>query len=90
MSDQMISISREELNTLMREAAREGARAALAEVGLHDDTAPHDVRELRNLIDSWRSAKKTIGSTIIKTVTTAALLFIAGAVAMKMGLGGGN
>jgi 2-iminoacetate synthase ThiH len=85
-----VVLTREELDVLVREAAREGARQALAEVGLHDDTAPHDIRELRNLIDSWRSAKKTIGSTILKTLTTAALLFIAGAVAMKMGFGGGN
>lgn len=93
MSEQVVHLTREELNSLMKEAAREGARAALAEVGLHDDTAPDDMRELRNLIDSWRSAKKTIGSTIIKATTTAVLIFLAGAVAMKMGLGadiGGN
>ena len=58
MSEQVVHLTREELNSLMKEAAREGARAALAEVGLHDETAPDDMRELRNLIDSWRSAKR--------------------------------
>ena len=58
MADQPIQITREELNTLMREAAREGARAALSEVGLNDEEAGQDVRELRNLIESWRSSKK--------------------------------
>ena len=85
-----VILTREELDVLVREAAREGARQALAEVGLHDDTAPNDVRELRNLIDSWRSAKKTIGSTILKMATSAILIFIAAAVAVKLGFGPGD
>lgn len=88
-----IDLDNDELKALLVLAAKDGARQALAEVGLHDETAPDDMRELRNLIDSWRSAKKTIGSTIIKATTTAVLIFLAGAVAMKMGLGadiGGN
>ena len=90
MADQPIQITREELNTLMREAAREGARAALSEVGLNDEEAGQDVRELRNLIESWRSSKKIIGSTVLKMVTTGVLIFIAAAVAMKMGIGSGE
>ena len=88
-----IDLDNDELKALLVLAAKDGARQALAEVGLHDETASDDMRELRNLIDSWRSAKKTIGSTIIKATTTAVLIFLAGAVAMKMGLGadiGGN
>lgn len=90
MADQPIQITREELNTLMREAAREGARAALSEVGLNDEEAGQDVRELRNLIESWRSSKKIIGSTVLKMITTGVLIFIAAAVAMKMGIGSGE
>ena len=90
MADQPIQITREELNTLMREAAREGARAALSEVGLSDEEAGQDVRELRNLIESWRSSKKIIGSTVLKMITTGVLIFIAAAVAMKMGIGSGE
>lgn len=85
MSD-VVSLTREELQALMREAAREGARTALAEVGLSDGDAGTDIRELRNLIDSWRSAKKDIGSTILKVATSAILIFIAAAVAMKFGI----
>ena len=85
-----VVLTRDELNILVKEAAREGARQALAEVGLHDDTAPNDVRELRNLIDSWRSAKKTIGSTVLKMATSAILIFIVAAVAMKLGFGPGE
>ena len=82
---EVVSLAREELQALMREAAREGARTALAEVGLSDGDARTDIRELRNLIDSWRSAKKDIGSTILKVSTSAILIFIAAAVAMKFG-----
>ena len=82
----VVSLTREELQSLMRDAAREGARAALTEVGLSDGDAGTDIRELRNLIDSWRSAKKDIGSTILKLVTSGFLIFIAAAVAMKFGI----
>lgn len=85
MSD-VVSLTREELKSLMRDAAREGARTALAEVGLSDGDAGTDIRELRNLIDSWRSAKKDIGSTMLKLVTSGVLIFIAAAVAMKFGI----
>lgn len=80
-----VNLSPEELKTLLSEAAREGARKALSEVGLHDEDASDDVRELRNLIDSWRSAKATIGNTVLRLITTAVLVFIAGALAMKLG-----
>lgn len=80
-----VSLSQDELKSLLAEAARDGARKALSEVGLHDEDASQDVRELRNLIDSWRSAKATIGNTVLRLITTAVLVFIAGALAMKLG-----
>ena len=83
---EVVSLTREELKSLMRDAAREGARTALTEVGLSDGDAGTDIRELRNLIDSWRSAKKDIGSTILKVSSSAILIFIAAAVAMKFGI----
>lgn len=88
MSDQpvVLTLTKDELNSLMKEAAREGARQALAEVGLHDEHAHSDIHELRTLMDSWRSTKKTIGSTVIKLGTSAVLLFLAAAVAMKLGI----
>ena len=90
MSDEPVYITREELSILMHQAAKDGAKQALAEVGLNDPSAGQDVRELRNLIESWRSSKKIIGSTVLKMVTTGVRIFIAAAVAMKMGIGSGE
>ena len=58
-----------ELAALLDQAAEKGARRALESVGLHDDNAGNDVRDLRNLIDGWRSAKKSALDAFAKWVT---------------------
>ena len=63
-----------EMEAMIEKAAAAGARTALREVGLSDEDANSDVRELRNLLDSFRSAKRTVGKTIIQGLTT---LFLA-------------
>lgn len=59
-----------EMESMIEKAAVAGARTALREVGLSDDDANSDVRELRNLLDSFRSAKRTVGKTIVQAITT--------------------
>tara|TARA_B100000214_G_scaffold364725_1_gene331652 strand:- start:710 stop:979 length:270 start_codon:yes stop_codon:yes gene_type:complete len=81
-----IDLDNDELKALLRQAAKEGARQALSEVGLDGEDAQEDIKELRNLIDSWRSAKKTMGQTVLKIVTSSVLIFIALAVFMKLGI----
>ena len=81
-----IDLDNDELKALLRQAAKEGARQALSEVGLDGEDAQEDIKELRNLIDSWRSAKKTMGQTALKIVTSSVLIFIALAVFMKLGI----
>lgn len=66
-----------ELNRLLDEAAERGAKRALERLGLHDDEAGNDIRDLRNLIDSWRSARKTVLSTIAQWATMCILGAIA-------------
>ena len=63
-----------EMEAMIERAAEAGARKALREVGLSDDDANSDVKELRNLLDSFRSAKRTVGKTIVQALTT---LFLA-------------
>lgn len=77
-------ITKSELILLINDAAATGARKALFDIGLHDDNAIHDVKELRNLLDSWRDTKRSIKSTIVKALTVALLGFIAGASALKI------
>jgi hypothetical protein len=69
---------------LIEEAAEAGARKALARVGLQDDDAIHDVRELRNLLDVWRLTRTTIGQTITRVVTTFVLGALAAGLVMKL------
>jgi hypothetical protein len=53
----------------LRKIVREETRSALKEVGLHDDHAGDDVRDLRSLITDWRSIKKTIWQTVARVGT---------------------
>lgn len=66
------------LKTLLAEAAREGARQALAEIGLHDEEAVADVRDLRQFITALRLMKKgawgAVGGVVGKVVLLALLV----------------
>jgi hypothetical protein len=75
-----VNMTPEEFEAMLDRAAKKGARAALEELGLHDQNAEKDLEEIRNLLTSWRDTKKAIWSTIVKVVTVAVLTFIAGAV----------
>jgi len=58
----------------LRQIVREEMKSVLKEVGLHDDDAGNDVRDLRSLITDWRGMKKTIWQTIARAGT----LFVLG------------
>ena len=73
----MIDISPDELARLLDEAAEKGARRALESVGLHDDEAGQDIRDLRTLIDGWRSAKRSALEALVKWITVGFLGLIA-------------
>jgi hypothetical protein len=67
----------EELDILMERAAEQGAERALSKIGLHDEKAGQDIREVRDLLESWRDTKKTIAQTVAKIITTAILTLVA-------------
>jgi hypothetical protein len=50
----------------------------LKEIGLHDDDAGDDVRELRSLLVDWKGMKTTIWHTIARAGT----LFVLGVLAL--------
>ena len=58
----------------LRTIVREEMKSVLKEVGLHDDDAGNDVRDLRSLITDWRGIKKTIWQTVARAGT----LFVLG------------
>ena len=75
----------------LRTIVREETRQALKEVGLADDNAGDDVRDLRSLITDWRSLKKTIWHTVARAGTLFVLgLLMLGAWARINGGGGGE
>jgi hypothetical protein len=77
-----VTITAAELEAMLARAAEAGAKKALAGVGLHDDDAQRDVRDLRDLIESWRDAKREIGRTLARMLTTALLAALAAGAAV--------
>ncbi len=78
-------MTEKELEEIIRQAAHEGAVQALREVGLSDEEAYDDVKELRGLLDAWRATKITVGQTVARIITTAVLTALA--VGIYMGWG---
>jgi len=83
MSD--IKLTPEDLEEMLDNAARRGAKEALRSIGLLDDDAAKDIIEMRSLLEAWRDTRKSVWSTVVKVTTVALLTFIAGAVWMTMG-----
>ena len=80
-----MSISPEELEDMLDRAAKRGAKAALREVGLHDDEARKDIQEMRSLLEAWRDTRRGVWSTIVKMSTVAVITFIAASLWMQIG-----
>ncbi len=80
-----IKLSSEEVEEMLDNAARRGAKEALRSIGLLDDAAAKDIIEMRSLLEAWRDTRRSIWSTVVKLATVGVLTFIAGAVWMTMG-----
>lgn len=78
VNETFTSISEERLKRMLTDAAKQGAQEALREVGLQDEEAGNDMRDLRNLIESWRTAKRTV----LRTFTQWVVIFILGLITM--------
>jgi len=87
--DGWISMPEDEFETLLAQAAERGARAALATVGLENGHAARDVRELRDLLDAWRAARRTAWQTFVRVLTTGLLAALLIGAAIKLKLMGG-
>jgi hypothetical protein len=74
---------------LLRQIIREEMKSVLKEIGLHDDDAGNDVRDLRSLITDWRGMKKVVWQTVARAGTVFVLgLLMLGAWAKFGGDGG--
>jgi hypothetical protein len=75
----------------LRQIVREEMKSVLKEVGLHDEDAGNDVRDLRSLITDWRGMKKVVWQTVARAGTMFVLgLLMLGAWAKLSGGGGGE
>lgn len=74
-----------ELELMIDRAAKKGAREALRDIGLYDDDARDDVREIRSLLEAWRDTKRTVGQTVARFLTMALLALLAAGAYMELG-----
>ncbi|PHZ84901.1 DUF6127 family protein [Paremcibacter congregatus] len=59
-------IAPELIYDLIEQASEEGARRALAQLGLSDGQAGTDITELRLLLDSWRDVRRTALQALVR------------------------
>lgn len=86
----MVVMPQDEFEQLLEQAAARGAKRALADVGLEGDDAAHDIRELRDLLDAFNTAKRTAWQTVIKIITTGFVLALIAGALLKIKLFGGQ
>ncbi len=80
-----IKLTTEELEDMLDRSAKRGAKLVLRELGLQDETAAVDIREIRSLLDTWRQTRLSIWNTFVKITTIAVFTFIGAAIWMKLG-----
>ena len=78
------TLSEAAIEAMIDRAAKRGAREALQEIGLQDDDACHDVRELRSILQAFRLVKRTVCQTMIRVITAAILMALMAAVALAL------
>jgi 2-iminoacetate synthase ThiH len=67
--EKQIVISEAELAQILAQAAEIGARKVLDEIGLHDDEAKDDIRDLRSILSSFRVAKSECWKVLWRWIT---------------------
>jgi hypothetical protein len=75
--EKVYHLSELELHRLIQEAATCGAKKALADIGLHDEQAAADIRDMRSLIDGYRIARKGFLSAFGKIIAVGVLALLA-------------
>jgi hypothetical protein len=85
----MLLLRKEDFDDLLDRAAERGAERCLAHLGLENGHAARDIKELRDLLDAWRDARRTAWQTTIRVVTTAILAVLLVGAAIKLKLMGG-
>lgn len=89
-ADDTLLMRRDDFEDLLDRAAEKGAERVLAHLGLENGRAARDIRELRDLLEAWRDARRTAWRTVVKVVTTGLLAALLVGAAIKLKLMGGG
>jgi len=73
-----------EFEELMARAAEEGAKRALADVGLDGQEAAFDIRDLRALLASIRFVRRTAVQTTVRLISTGIILALLAGIALQL------
>lgn len=79
-----VCLREQDLELLLEAAATKGAKAALGALGLHDEDAGDDIRDLRKLMGNWRVVRAAAGKWAVEAagnVATKAILAVLAAFA---------
>jgi len=90
LAENTLLLRREDFEDLLDRAAERGAERVLAHLGLENGHAARDIRELRDLLDAWRDARRTAWQTFVKVLTTGLLAALLVGAAIKFKLLGGT
>jgi len=71
-------VTDEEIKAIAHQAAQEAVNQTLRRLNLSDEDSGQDLHDLRELLSSWRSAKRTMWTTVVRSVT----LFVLGMLAL--------
>ena len=84
--ENMLLLRKEDFDDLLERAAERGAERCLAHLGLENGSAAKDIRDLRDLLEAWRDARRTAWQTVIRVATTGilALLLVGAAIKFKL------
>jgi len=85
----LIRMPQAEFEEVLARAAEEGAKRALADVGLEGKEAALDVRDLRSLLDCIRLVRRTAVQTSVRMITTGIMLALLAGIAIKLKIFGG-
>ncbi|ACM34620.1 DUF6127 family protein [[Acidovorax] ebreus] len=88
--ENMLLLRKEDFDDLLDRAAERGAERCLAHLGLENGSAAKDIRELRDLLEAWRDARRTAWQTAVKVITTGILAALLVGAAIKLKLMGGG
>lgn len=74
------------LRAIVEEASDRGAARALEKLGLADEAAHGDVRELRQLLSSWREVKDSAARALLGLLAKGLLALIMIGLAVRLGI----